>query len=174
MNATLLWVESPAELARFREGLAAASPDEPYDEVLCRAAPQALHHPPEHRTWALHRAQLLLSIPAVQEKAAARHTEWRRIATDFVAGRLGTRPDDLVAIATGHAVLAATLAAHEYWLAHPREELPDIMRQHAPAHDPAPGMSRPGSEAAYEVVPYGGHGGVVVDVLAFGHRLVRW
>ncbi|MEW2354695.1 TetR family transcriptional regulator [Spirillospora sp. NPDC029432] len=126
-KADVLWVESAAEFARFRAELAAAPPGEPYDAALRRAAPRALHHPPEHRTWALHRARLLLGVPAVQEKAAARHAEWRRIATDFVAARRGTGPGDLVAIAAGHAVLAATLAAHEYWLAHPDEDLPDIL-----------------------------------------------
>jgi hypothetical protein len=72
----------------------------------------------------LHRAQLLLNEPAVQEKATLRHAEWRRIATEFVA----TRPDttDLLAIAAGHAALAATLAAHEYWLAHPDEDLREL------------------------------------------------
>ncbi|MFF5992680.1 acyl-CoA-like ligand-binding transcription factor [Prauserella flavalba] len=126
-KADVLWVESPAELARFRELLAAAPPEEPYADVLCRAAPRALSHPPERRTWALHRAELLLTVPAVLEKATVRHTEWRRIATEFVAARRGSGPDDLVAIAVGHAVLAATVAAHEYWLAHPDQELPDIM-----------------------------------------------
>lgn len=126
-KADVLWVEAPAELGRFRELLAAAPLDEPHDEVLCRVAPEALHHPPEQRTWALQRAELILSTPAVQEKAAVRHNEWRRIATEFVAGRRGSGPDDLVAIATGHAVLAATLGAHEYWLAHPEQELRDIM-----------------------------------------------
>ncbi|MGI5330274.1 TetR family transcriptional regulator [Actinomadura nitritigenes] len=126
-KADVLWVESPAEFARFREELAAAPLSEPYDAVLCRAVPRALHHPPEHRTWALHRAELILNVPAVQEKAAARHAGWRRIATEFVAERRGTGVDDLVAIGAGHAVLSATLAAHEYWLAHTDQELPDIM-----------------------------------------------
>ncbi|HVV08452.1 TetR family transcriptional regulator [Amycolatopsis sp.] len=126
-KADVLWVESPAEIGRFRELLADAPPEERYDDALCRAAPAALHHPADQRTWALHRAQLLLSVPSVQEKAAVRHTEWRRIATRFVAARRNTDADDLFAIAAGHAVLAATVAAHEYWIAHPDEELPEIM-----------------------------------------------
>ncbi|MGW5382571.1 acyl-CoA-like ligand-binding transcription factor [Nocardia sp. NPDC003963] len=126
-KADVLWVESPAELARLRESLAAASAGEAFDQVLIRATPEALRHPPEHRQWALHRAQLILNVPLVQEKAAARHHEWRHAVTEFVAARRGTGPDDLVAVAVGHAVLAATLAAHEYWLAHPDEELCAIM-----------------------------------------------
>ncbi|KAA9165580.1 TetR family transcriptional regulator [Amycolatopsis acidicola] len=126
-KADVLWVESPAEIGRFRELLADAPPDEHYADALCRAAPDALQHAPEERTWALHRAQLLLSVPSVQEKAAVRYTEWREIATKFVADRRGTRTDDLFAIGAGHAVLAATVGAHEYWIAHEDEELPDIL-----------------------------------------------
>ncbi|MEV0109812.1 TetR family transcriptional regulator [Nocardia sp. NPDC050799] len=126
-KADVLWVESPAELARLRELLGQAPAAETYDEVLVRATPEALRHPPEQRKWALHRAQLILNVPLVQEKAAARHQDWRRVVTEFVADRRATGPGDLVAVAVGHAVLGATLAAHEYWLAHPDEELWAIM-----------------------------------------------
>jgi AcrR family transcriptional regulator len=122
-KADVLWVETPAELAKLRELLAASPADEPWADALCRAASAALHHPPAERTWMLHRAQLLLSVPAVQEKAAVRHAEWRRIATAFVAAR---GADELTAIAAGHAVLAATLGAHEYWITHPEQDLPAL------------------------------------------------
>jgi AcrR family transcriptional regulator len=122
-KADVLWVESPAELEHLRTLFGAAPDDEPWDEVLCRAAPAALSHPAEQRSWALHRAQLILAVPAVQAKAARVHGEWRAITTAFVATRRGTGTDDLIAIAAGHAVLAATLAAHEWWVAHPDEEL---------------------------------------------------
>ncbi|OLT00312.1 hypothetical protein BJF90_36200 [Pseudonocardia sp. CNS-004] len=125
-KADVLWVESAAELGRFRELLAGASRDEACRDVLCRTAPAALHHPPEEHTWMLHRAQLLLTVPAVQEKAAPRYARWREIATEFVAARRGTGTDDLVAIAAGHAVLAATLGAHQYWIAHPGEDLKNL------------------------------------------------
>jgi AcrR family transcriptional regulator len=122
-KADVLWVESAAEIAEFRRLLDAEPADGPWTEALCRTAPAALHHPPEERTWMLHRAQLLLTVPAVQEKAAARHAEWRRIATEFATAR---GAEDLIAIAAGHAVLAATLGAHEYWIAHPDEDLPTL------------------------------------------------
>jgi AcrR family transcriptional regulator len=123
-KADVLWVESPAELGAFRRLLAGST--EPWRAALCRSGPQALHHPPEERRWMLHRAKLLLTVPAVQEKAALRHAEWREIATRFVAGR---GEPQLVAIAAGHATLAATLGAHEYWLAHPDEDLPTLHRR---------------------------------------------
>ncbi|MFR9807354.1 TetR family transcriptional regulator [Pseudonocardia sp. RS010] len=120
-KADVLWVESPAELATFRRLLDEST--EPWREALCRSAPLALHHPAEERRWMLHRAKLLLTVPAVQEKAAVRHAEWRMIATEFVAGR---GQSALVAVAAGHATLAATLGAHEYWIAHPDEDLPAL------------------------------------------------
>lgn len=70
-----------------------------------------------------------MSVCAVQGKAAVRHAEWRRIAAEFVADWRGTATDDFVAIATGHAVLAATLAAHEYWVTHPTDDLLTIMER---------------------------------------------
>jgi hypothetical protein len=48
----------------------------------------------------------------LQAQAAVVFAGWRRIATDFVAGRVPG--NDLFAGAAGHAVLAATLAAHEH------------------------------------------------------------
>ncbi|MCE3550870.1 TetR family transcriptional regulator [Pseudonocardia sp. RS11V-5] len=125
-KADVLWVESPTEIATFRRLLDEAPATEPWRHAIIRTAPTALHHPPEERTWMLHRAQLLLTVPAVQEKAALRHDEWRRIATAFVARRRDTDEGDLVAIAAGHATLAATLGAHEYWIAHSDQDLPDL------------------------------------------------
>lgn len=122
-KADVLWVETPAELAKLRDLLAAAPATGSWTDALCRAAPAALHHPPEHRTWMLHRAQLLLTVPAVQAQAVIRHDEWRRIATGFATAR---GADELTAIAAGQAVLAATLGAHEYWITHPEQDLPAL------------------------------------------------
>ncbi|MDN5913587.1 MAG: TetR family transcriptional regulator [Pseudonocardia sp.] len=120
-KADVLWVGSPTELTTFRRLLSDSVA--PWRDALYDSAPRALHHPAEERTWMLHRAELLLTVPAVQEKAALRHAEWRIIATEFVDARTG---DDLLAIAAGHATLAATLGAHEYWIAHPDEDLPAL------------------------------------------------
>ncbi|WP_040829878.1 acyl-CoA-like ligand-binding transcription factor [Nocardia jiangxiensis] len=125
-KADTLWVESAAEVQRFRELLAAAPPDEPYDEVLCRVAPQALDYRPGS-SWALHRATLTLTVPEVQEKATSRHAAWRNAATEFVADRRGGK--DLIAIAVGQAVHGATVGAHEYWVNHPDEDVLKIMTE---------------------------------------------
>jgi mycofactocin system transcriptional regulator len=128
-KADVLWVESPAEFARLRENLAAAPDDEPYPTALIRAVLAALAFPPDQREWALHRAQLVFTVPAVQSPASKRFTEWRMIATEFAASRCGLPQDALFPLAVGHAVLAGTLAAHEYWIAHPDEDLFPILEQ---------------------------------------------
>lgn len=120
-KADVLFADSPRELARLREGLAAVEPGESYRAVVTRAVIEALHIPPGEREWALHRAQLFFTVPAVQAHAARVWTEWRRLAADHA--RTVPHDDPLFPTAVGHAVLAATLAAHEHWLTVPDEDL---------------------------------------------------
>lgn len=82
---------SPAEPARFRELLAAAPPDTSYADVLCGAEGTA--SPAATGTWALYRAELILTVPAVHEKATVRQAEWRCMVTEFVMMRRGSGPD---------------------------------------------------------------------------------
>jgi mycofactocin system transcriptional regulator len=128
-KADVLWVETGAETRRLRDQLAAAPADEPYKSALSRAVLAALHLPAEQRDWALHRAQLVLNMPAVQAQAALRFNEWRSISAAFAAERVGLPDDELFPIAVGHAVTAASLAAHERWISHPEAELAELLGQ---------------------------------------------
>ncbi len=122
----VLFAESAAEMEVLRRELASGPEREDYRAALVRAVTAALRVAPEDREWALQRAQLVLSVPARQAQAAVVFARWRSIATDYVAGRFPGR--DLFARAAGHAVLAATLAAHEHWIAHPDSELEEALR----------------------------------------------
>lgn len=122
-KADVLWVESPAELERLRGGLASGSADEPYEAVVERAVLAALSWAPEHELWARHRAQLVLSTPAVQAHASLVFGQWRAAAAEFASRRYGLAVTELFPVAVGHAVLAATLAAHEHWIARPGTDL---------------------------------------------------
>ena len=93
---------------------------------MVRAVVTAMAFPDDQIEWARHRAQLVLTEPAVQAQASQRHTRWRAAATEFVSARTA---DDLFPIAVGHAVLAATQSAHEYWSAHPETQLADQLEQ---------------------------------------------
>ncbi|TFV55685.1 TetR family transcriptional regulator [Geodermatophilus sp. DF01-2] len=124
-KADVLFADSPRELARLREGLAEARPGEPYRTVVTRAVVEALRIPPGEREWALHRAQLFFTVPAVQAHAARVWAEWRRLAADHA--RTVPHADPLFPVAVGHAVLAGTLAAHEQWLTVPDEDLDRLL-----------------------------------------------
>jgi AcrR family transcriptional regulator len=124
-KADVLFVESSAELARLRQGLQQAPRGAPYRSVVVSAVTAALHVPPEDYEWARQRAQLILTVPALQAHAAVRFAQWRSAATEY-ARTLDTA-DELFAGAVGHAVLAATLAAHEHWITHPGSDLDDAL-----------------------------------------------
>lgn len=126
-KADVLFVESDAELRRLQAHLAAGGRAEPYEDVLARSVLAALRFPPEEREWARQRAQLLLTVPAVQAHAMSRYAAWRTAAAEYAGRRCGQPADALFPVAVGQAVLSATLAAHEYWLAHADSDLFDVL-----------------------------------------------
>jgi hypothetical protein len=71
--------------------------------------------------WARQRAELILTVPALQAHAAVVFAAWRSVAADY-ARTLGA-VDPMFPLAVGHAVLAATLAAHEHWTTAPGSDL---------------------------------------------------
>ncbi|NEK56718.1 TetR family transcriptional regulator [Geodermatophilus sabuli] len=124
-KADVLFVESPAELARLREGLRQPAPGDPYRAVVTRAVAAALHVPASEHEWARQRAQLILTVPALQAHASLVFAEWRDSAAEFARGLPHT--DELFPLAVGHAVLAGTLAAHEHWITHPGSDLAQVL-----------------------------------------------
>lgn len=123
-KADVLFVESPAELARLREGLRQGSGD-PYRVVITRAVTAALCVPAGEHEWARQRAQVILTVPALQAHASIVFAEWRDSAAGFA--RALPHSDELFPLAVGHAVLAGTLAAHEHWITHPGTDLGEIL-----------------------------------------------
>ena len=128
-KADVLWAESPAELGRLRATLAEGDAATPYEDIVVAAVLAALSWAPEHEVWARQRAALIFSTPAVQAHAALVFGQWRAVATEFVARRWNLAASDLLPVAVGHAVLAATLAAHEHWIAHPGSDLAAALRE---------------------------------------------
>jgi mycofactocin system transcriptional regulator len=126
-KADVLFVESATELHRLREHLAGGRSDEPYEAVVSRSVVAALRFPPDQHDWARQRAQLLLTVPAVQAHAMSRYAAWRAAAAQYAAARCRQPADGLFPLAVGQAVLAASLAAHEHWLAHPESDLFDAL-----------------------------------------------
>lgn len=126
-KADVVWVESDAELAAFRDALEAAGDGHPID-IITEAFIAALDHGRGEDEWARHRAQLILTAPAVQAHATAVYRQWRTVVRDYVTARCGAQRDGSYPIAVAHAVIAASTAAHELWLARPETSLAECMR----------------------------------------------
>ena len=126
-KADVLFADSPAELARLRDGLAGHERGVPYREVVTDAVTAALRVPEGEEEWARQRAQLILSVPALQARAAVVFAAWRSAAADYA--RTLPAIDPMFPVAVGHAVLAATLAAHEFWIASPGSDLSQALAE---------------------------------------------
>lgn len=123
----LLWGDFETGLERLRAQLAAADPGRPLLETLHRAvldfnrlAPEAV---PAHRE----RMALILRVPALQAHGTLRYASWRAVIAEFVAGRLGSPPDDLLPQLVGHLCLGAALTAYEQWLERPGSALDALL-----------------------------------------------
>lgn len=127
-KADVVWVESAVELVAFAELLSDADRSGPADVVVTEAFIATLTHDPEDAEWARHRAQLILTVPAVQAHANEVYRQWRAVIVDFVAAYSDTG-DDAYATAVAYATMAASSAAHERWLATPATPLSDHLRQ---------------------------------------------
>ena len=125
-KADVLFAESQEELRRFRAALRDAPPSRPCRQVIAEAVVHALHHEPADRAWALQRTQVIRQVPALQAHVyVVLLAEWIQITRDHVQGRHPDRNE--FAVATAHAVPAALVAAHTYWLEHPEEPLSDVL-----------------------------------------------
>ena len=127
-KADVLWVESDTEFARLTAFLAADDGTAAPRDVIEAAIVSALAFRPEDEEWARHRAQLVLTVPAVQSYASVLYRQWREAVADFIRRRGLWRSDELFAIAFAHSTTAAIMTGHEYWVSHPETALPQCLR----------------------------------------------
>ncbi|NDZ95846.1 TetR family transcriptional regulator [Streptomyces sp. SID6673] len=127
-KADVVWVESDAELEHFRGVLAASDASIHPVDVIEDAFIASIDHGLAEDEWARHRAELILYVPAVQAQAAAVYRQWRIVIAEFVAERTGRTRDDEYPLAVAHAVMAASSAGHERWLADPDARLAECLR----------------------------------------------
>jgi mycofactocin system transcriptional regulator len=121
------WGRFSETLDGFRATLAATSNEVPLHEAV-HAAVLAFNRfdldaHPSHRE----RMQLILTTPTLQAHSVLRYGEWRQVIAEYVALRLGLRPDDLLPRTVGQVSLALTLSAYTHWLDHPELALHDLI-----------------------------------------------
>ncbi|WLP92143.1 TetR family transcriptional regulator [Gordonia sp. NB41Y] len=115
-KADVVWVESDAEIAVFREAMHAAPEGADVWRAVADAIAAALDHGDAEETWARHRAELILREPSVQAQAAVICAQWQSSIAEFVAARMGIEQSSAPAVAIAYAGVAASRGAHELWL----------------------------------------------------------
>ncbi|AFR50642.1 acyl-CoA-like ligand-binding transcription factor [Gordonia sp. KTR9] len=128
-KADVVWVESAAELDHFRQLVAAAATDAPPHLIVTEAFIASVDHGRAEARWARHRAQLILTVPAVQAQANVVYRQWRTVIADLVRTHSAGRDDDAYPTAVAYAVIAGSSAAHEMWLERDDLELGDCLRR---------------------------------------------
>lgn len=125
----LVWGDFDWVLERLRAAFAAADPKLPLTEALTEAVIVSNTYPDEQLPELRIRMTLITTVPALQAHSMLRYAEWRDAVAEFAAQRLGLRPADLAAQALGHAALAASTTAFSHWVAHPEEDLLQLLRE---------------------------------------------
>ncbi len=141
-KADVVWVESAAELDHFNHLVAAAAADVPAHLTVTEAFIVAIDHGRAEERWARQRAQLILTVPAVQAQANVVYRQWRTVIADHVRGHPSGRADDAYPTAVAYAVIAGSSAAHEMWLEHEDLELGDCLRRMFELMVPGPASDR--------------------------------
>lgn len=117
------WGQFDRTLEHFREILDSTPADLTLYEAIHRGVVEFNRFPadadPSHRD----RMRLILETPALQAHSVLRYREWREVIEQYVADRLGEKPDDVTPRLAGHVSLALAVTAYEAWLGDAGESL---------------------------------------------------
>ena len=125
----MAWGDFGGVLARLRRCLDATGPGEPLHDALGRAVVQSNRYEDDQLPELRIRMRLITGVPALQAHSALRYAEWRAVIAEFVAGRLGCGPDDLVPQTVAHAALGTSMAAFLVWVDNPDSDLVENLEE---------------------------------------------
>jgi TetR/AcrR family transcriptional regulator, regulator of mycofactocin system len=111
----VVWGEFDAELVRLRERLAEAPEDEPMLDVLRHAVVTTNRFGAGELDELRIRIGLISSVPTLVAHSAVRYAAWCDVVAAFVARRIGSDPDGLVAQTVARSLLGAATAAFTSW-----------------------------------------------------------
>ena len=121
------WGQFDRTLDGFRAILAGMPEDLPLHEAVHRGVQRFNEFPADGQPSHRDRMQLILETPALQAHSVLRYEAWRRVIAEYVAGRLGLEPGDLLPRTVGSVALALAISAYEGWLQDPDTVLAELL-----------------------------------------------
>lgn len=125
----IVWGDFDLVLERLRRLLDRTPRGTPLLPGLSGAIVASNHYEGEQLETLRARMTLITTVPALQAHAMLPYQAWRQVVADFVAGRRGERPEDLVPQTIAFATLGASMAAFSRWVAIPGEDLDRNLRR---------------------------------------------
>ncbi|MBB5918340.1 mycofactocin system transcriptional regulator [Nocardia transvalensis] len=125
----VVWGDFGGQLEVMRAHFARCPDGQPIMDAVRAVVVEFNRFDPAQVPWHRKRMELILKVPALQAHSTLRFRDWRAVVADFAAARLGTSASELIPQSIANVALGVALAAYEYWLAHPEEELADIMNR---------------------------------------------
>ena len=122
-----VWGDFDAQLDTLRRWFDDCKPDVPLMDAVHAAVVTFNRLPREEEPWHRRRMALILNTPALQAHSTPMYARWRAVIADFVAGRIGARPEDMVPQLIAYAALGAAVAAYEQWLRNEDAELEPLI-----------------------------------------------
>ena len=123
------WGQFERTLEEFRRMLAEIPDDVPVHEAVQRGVLRFNEFPQGARPSHRDRMRLILTTPELQAHSVLRYADWRQVICEYVAGRLGVSPADLLPQTVGQVSLGLTLAAYGIWLGDESADLGQTLDQ---------------------------------------------
>lgn len=125
------WGDFDAHLGEMRAGLMALPDDIPIAEGLRRVLLEFNTFPPTEAHTHRQRMALILEAPALQAHSMLMYTGWRHAVADYVAVKLGCKPDDHLPQTVAWMLLGVALSAYEHWLSDDELDLQELLAEGA-------------------------------------------
>lgn len=121
------WGQFGRTLEGFRQIFADLPDDLPTHAAVHLAVRRFNEFPRDAQPPHRERMRLILETPTLQAHSVLRYGQWRAVIAEYVAGRHGLQPGDLLPRTVGHVSLALAITAYETWLGDDTAELPPLI-----------------------------------------------
>jgi len=122
-KADAVWGDFARHVARLDRLLREADGSAPVLATICSAYVDVNDYGPEDLPVLRQRMRLILTEPALQAHSQLRYAEIDRVVAEYVAGRTGGAPTDLLPRLAGASTRAAAMTAFAVWLGDDRDSL---------------------------------------------------